>query len=52
MTAFIENYNLLEVRGMNGTHTNGHSALEENTKNVAMQVYCLATTIITYERQL
>lgn len=24
---------------MNGTHTNGHSALEENTKNVAMQVY-------------
>lgn len=39
MTAVIENYNLLEVRGMNGTHTNGHSSLEENAKNTVMQVY-------------
>ena len=39
MLAVIENYNLLEVKGMNETYTNGHEYFKDNAKNAVMQVY-------------
>ena len=39
MLAAIENYNLLEVKVMNETYTNGQEYFKDNAKNTAMQVY-------------
>ena len=39
MLAATENYNLLEVKVMNETYTNGNEYFKDNAKNVAMQVY-------------
>jgi recombination protein RecT len=39
MLAAIGNYNLLEVKGMSETYTNGHEYFKNNTKNAVMQVY-------------
>ena len=39
MLAVTENYNLLEVKVMNETYTNGNEYFKDNAKNAVMQVY-------------